>query len=197
MKERKLLLPFVFSAILISLFLISCVTTKPAKNAVATPEIINCARCKTLQQKYYNDLISLANLMPFNIKVNSMGFIDWKDSLYFSVEIVGDHYNTLKTTTIKRLTNEFHEKFQEIAKIILKESFINEVSGIHIVLICTSADFVNDKYGFNSKPNTLEIFTSTIVTNKFLNGEITSQEFINNSIVFVDAQRTQFILEMM
>lgn len=197
MKKRIFIISHLTIAILLSFLLSNCVTIRPAKDAVATPDAISCYRCKPLQQKYFENLLSLATRMPFRMKVNTMGFIDWKDSLYFSVELIGGHYNTIMTTVNTRLTNEFHEKYQGTVRLILNEPLINEVSGLHIVLICTSTNFVNDQYGYNSKPNTLEIFASTKIIKQFLNGDITSQDFLDKSIVFVDAERTRFILEMM
>jgi hypothetical protein len=173
------------------------VTIRPAKDAVVVPQDLKCDRCKPLQIKYFDNLTSLATRIPFAKKVNTMGFIDWKDSLYFSVEMIGAHYNTITTTTKTRLTNEFHEKFQATVRLIMNEPLINEVTGLHIVLICTSTNFVNDQYGYDSKPNTLEIFSSTAIIKQFLNGDITSQDFLDKSLVFVDAERTRFVLEMM
>jgi hypothetical protein len=181
----------------ISLIFISCATTRPAIDAVVSPTNLVCDRCKPLQQKYFNNLLSLANRMPFSMKVNTMGFIDWKDSTYFSVYLIGGHYNTIRTTTTTRLTNEFHEKYQETVRLILKEQFISEVVGVHIVLLCTSTNFVSDNLGLDSKPNTLEIFATTPFVKQFLNGDITAQDLLDKSIVFVDAQRTRFGLEMM
>lgn len=183
--------------IFISLLLLNCVTIKPARDAVALPENLSCQRCKPLQEKYLDTLLFLSNRIPFKMKTNTMGFIEWKDSIYFSIELIGGHYNTINTTTITRLSNEFHEKFQDISRLILKEPFINEIAGFHIVLICTSTNFVTDKYGYESKPNTLEIFTLTSIIKQFLNGDITGQDFLDNSKVFVDAERTRFKLELM
>jgi hypothetical protein len=128
------------------------------------------------------------------MKVNTMGFIDWKDSTYFSIQLVGAHYNTIRTTITTRLTSEFHEKYQETMRLILKENFINEIDGVHIVLICSSSNFVTKK---ERQSNTLEIIARTAIIKQFLNNDITAQDLLDRSVVFIDAQRTRFMLEMM
>lgn len=197
MKKRITITVNLTCAIFITLLLLNCVTIKPAKDAVVFPDNLSCQHCKALQQKYLDTLFSFAKRVPFKMKTNTMGFIEWKDSTYFSIELIGGHYNTINTTTITRLSNEFHEKFKEISHLILQEPFINEVVGFHIVLICTSTNFVTDKYGYESKANTLEIFALTSNLKQFLNGDITGQDFLDKSRVFVDAERIRFKIEFM
>jgi hypothetical protein len=185
------------SSISIVLLSLSCAATRPATDAVVSVENLSCEQCKPLQEEYFNSLLSLAERMPFSMKANTMGFVDWRDSIYFSVQLVGEHYNTIQTTITTRLTNEFHEKYQETVRLILNEPFVDEVVGLHVVLICTSSNFVSDKYGLNSEPNTLEIFASSPTIRQFLNGDISGQDLLDKSVVFVDAQRTEFTLQMM
>jgi len=196
---RKCLYQVAFLAIIfaISLFLHGCITTRPATDAVIRPDNLASQMCKPLQQKYYNDFLVLSKKMPFNMQVNTMGFLEWKGDVYFSINLVGKHYNTITTTATSRLTNEFNEKYQIVNRLFLNESFIGDVAGVHLTLICSSTNFVSDKYGLYSKEESLEVFSKTSVIQQFINGDITAQDLIDQSIVFINAQRTKFTLQML
>jgi hypothetical protein len=163
--------------------------------SVVLPEKLACKACVPLQQKYLSELKVLATEIPFNEKINSMGFIDWKGKNYLSIYLLGDTYNTIKTSSAIRLSSEFVAKFHQTAKIALTHSFVKEVAGLHITLQCYATNFVTDEFHLDKTAEILEVFANTVDIQQFISGDITSQDLLDKSLVFIDGQRTKLNLQ--
>lgn len=131
------------------------------------------------------------------MKVNSLGFMEFKGLQYLSLDLVGNTYNTIQTTTQTRLTNEFIGKYKTVASLMLSGTYKSEIDGIRVLLSCSSYNFVSDSYAMNLQNENLELFSSQAVVSSFINGDITAQELINKSLVFINGQRMNFIIKMM
>ena len=170
---------------------------RPASEAVINVQNLACEECKPLQEKHFSTLINIANKAPFVMKVQSLGFLKHKDKTYISIELVGQTYNTIQTTTTTRLSNEFFNKYKSASELLLSDLFSDDIDGVRVLLGCTSYNFVSDKYGFNRQGENLELFTDKNIINKFLLGDITAQNLLDNSIVYINGQRIDFKLQMM
>ncbi len=184
---------------ILSFLVVGCNTTKqlPATAAVIQPSNLTCKSCIQEQQKYLNELFDIANQSPYSMKVDSFGFLEFKGKKYLSLDLVGNTYNTIQTTTQTRLSNEFIGKYKTIASLMLSGTYKNEIDGIRVLLSCSSYNFVSDTYATNLQNENLELFSSQELVSSFIGGDITAQELINKSLVFINGQRMSFSLKMM
>lgn len=186
---------FLITALIITLA--GCNTTRPASEAVAPVANLNCDSCKPLQEKYFPELVNIANNSPHVMKVGSLGFLEFKSKTYISIDLVGATYNTIQTTTSTRLTNEFMGRYKSAAQMILSDMYKNEIDGVRISLTALSHNFVSDTYGLNKVAENLELFTNKTLLSEFLQGDITAQNLIDRSLVFINGQRMDFTLSML
>ena len=162
--------------------------------AVALPDQLADQSLKGLQAKHYDALVSISRSSPFPMKVGSIGFVKQKGNTYIAINLVGETYNSITTTTATRLSNEFREKYKTMAGMFLSKGLEADSYGLRLLLGVAHYNFVSQE-SFLAQPENLELYTPWPIVAAFVSGDITDQELVSKSMVFMNAQRTAFILQ--
>ncbi|MDO6718812.1 hypothetical protein Q4575_05330 [Psychrosphaera sp. 1_MG-2023] len=186
--------------IFIALVLSGCGATSsntvPAKMAVIPVEELKCVECRPLQSKYHAELVNIASNTPYSMGVKSLGFRERKGLEYISIDLIGSRYNTIQTTTISRLSNEVFSKYSDMTKRLLNTPFKDDIDGVFLAILVTSNNFVSDPYPRDLNNEIIEIYSSKESLTKFHDGDITLQDALDQSQIFVNGQRMNFELKM-
>lgn len=188
---------FVFMVLMVFLLNGCASASRPAVDAVTQVPNLLCESCRSLQEKHYTVLTDIADTVPFPMKVESFGFLKHKDKVYVSLDLVGSNYNSIQTTTTTRLSNEFFGKYKTTASLIFSDKYSSDIDGVRVLLGCLNYNFVSDKYGLRPNSENLELFTDKEVLDDFLQGDITAQDLIDASMVYINGQGMNFNLQMM
>lgn len=117
----------------------------------------------------------------------------YKGDTYLSVDVGGDVeiYNTIRLDQTQRLAHSLNQRvlsyLKRIARIV---KFHSEVDGIKITILVPYKNFVTEVY---QEPNydRLEIYAPMDVIRQFTDDELTNEEFVEESILLVNGNRTR------
>lgn len=192
-------------------FLFGCVTTpiKPpltAEQVIISPTYYSTDKGRALAIKYQKNLqnifvnirakyshneIEFAPVTPTREGgiTGGIGFFKWdtvgvKDNRYLGV-LIGTFnvFNTLQTDFNKRAATVFSKYAIDLIELLIREKEAlddNDVTGIHISLSWWARNFLESKY-YGGEYEGITLRASKEDCKKYLNLEISNQEFVNRS----------------
>jgi len=187
-----------FIRLSISMLLFSgCAMTGTLSDTIIKPENLKSTSkvCSEWQTNNYVGLTRLAEIKsPAEIYLNSVGCLDFKDKHYLIIRVKGGTYNSATTTRKDRAANDFIKYYDSAAKKFMNAENLDKLDGIYIQVQSFYYNFLTDEYGINRLTQMLEVGSPVKDVRAYIRGDISDQELLNHSYLFIDARRTKLNL---